>query len=307
MRNKKNIFLVILLLFAGSVVFWIYENNGNTDSREVDLYFFAKGGYALEAKKTEIVAQSDVEFYEKIADALINGPQDQKLTPIMNKSISLNYVNNHDGNLNVDFSREYQDEDLMTTYAVIKTYSGLPEVNQVKVTADGTDIKGHSGEPIGYVRGDEINIVSDNDSATGIRLYFANEEKNALVLEYRTVNITDTQPVEQYIVTELIKGPVIKDNVRLLAQDTEVLSVETTDGTCYVNFKQGFIDKNAASKDEAKLIIYSMVNSLTERDNVKNVQFLIEGKKTEKFGDMNISELFVRNDAMIQKAQITTK
>lgn len=307
MRNKKNIFLIILLLLAGSIVFWIYENNGNTDSREVDLYFFAKGGYALEAKKAEFVAQSDGELYEKIADALIKGPQDQKLTPIMNKSISLNYVNNHDGNLTVDFSREYQDEDLMTTYAVIKTYSGLPEVKQVKVTAGGTEIKGYGGKPIGYVRGDEINIVSDNDSATGIRLYFANEEKNALVLEYRTVNITDTQPVEQYIVTELIKGPGNKDNVRLLAQDTEVLSVETTDGTCYVNFKQGFIDKNAASKDEARLIIYSMVNSLTERDNVKNVQFLIEGKKTEKFGDMNISELFVRNDMMIQKAQITAE
>lgn len=307
MRNKKNIFLIILLLLAGSIVFWIYEKNGNTDSREVDLYFFAKGGYALEAKKAEFIAQSDGELYEKIADALIKGPQDQKLTPIMNKSISLNYVNNHDGNLTVDFSREYQDEDLMTTYAVIKTYSGLPEVKQVKVTAGGTEIKGYGGKPIGYVRGDEINIVSDNDSATGIRLYFANEEKNALVLEYRTVNITDTQPVEQYIVTELIKGPGNKDNVRLLAQDTEVLSVETTDGTCYVNFKQGFIDKNAASKDEARLIIYSMVNSLTERDNVKNVQFLIEGKKTEKFGDMNISELFVRNDMMIQKAQITAE
>lgn len=300
MRYKKSILLIVLFLLAGSIVFWIYENNAGADTREVDLYFFAKGGYALEAKKAEFVAQNDGELYEKIADALIKGPQDQKLTPIMNKNISLNYVNIRDGNLAIDFSQEYQDEDLMTTYAVIKTYSGLPEINQVKVTAGGADIKGHSGDPVGYVRGDEINIVSDNDSATGIRLYFANESKDALVMEYRTVNITDTQPVEQYIITELIKGPAGKGNTRLLAQDTEVLSVETTDGTCYVNFKQGFIDKNAASKDEARLIIYSMVNSLTERDNVKNVQFLIEGKKTEKFGDMNISELFVRNDMMLQ-------
>ncbi len=307
MRNKKNIFLIILLLLAGSIVFWMYGGEEKEDPREVDLYFFAKGGYALETKKAEFVAQNNIEFYEKIADALIRGPQDQKLSPIMDKGVSLNYVYNRDGSLTIDFSEEYREEDLMTTYAIIKTFSGLSEVKQVRVTSEGEDIKGSGGNPVGYVRGDEINIVSDNDSATGIRLYFANSKKDALVMEYRTVNITDTQPVEQYIVTELIKGPKIKDNTRLIAADTEVLSVETTDGTCYVNFKQDFIDKNAAAKDEARLIIYSMVNSLTERDNVKNVQFLVEGKKTEKFGDMNISELFVRNEMMTEKAQFSAE
>ena len=300
MLTKKHIFLIILLLLAGSVVFWIYGGE-EKDTTEVELYFFSRDGYALEAKKAELVSQGDIELYEKIADALIKGPQDQKLSPIMDKGVSLNYVYNNDGNLTIDFSKEYQEEDLMTTYAVIKTFSALPKVKQVRVTAGGAEVKGFGDNPIGYVRGDEINIESDNDSATVIRLYFANSKKDSLVMEYRTVNITDTQPVEQYIITELIKGPKGKDNARLLAQDTEVLSVETTDGTCYVNFKQGFIDKNAASKDEARLIIYSVVNSLTERDNVKNVQFLIEGKKTEKFGDMNISELFVRNDMMMQK------
>ena len=304
MRNKKYIFLIILLLIAGSVVFSVYDKDKDENIREVDLYFFGKSGYALEAKSTEIAAESDMEFYEKVANALIKGPQDKKLSPIMDKGVRLNYVYNNDGNLTIDLSEEYKEADLMASYAVMKTFSGLFGVNQVRVTINGEEIKDYGGNAIGYVRGDEINIVSDNDSATGIRLYFAGEKKESLVMEYRTVNITDTQPVEQYIVTELIKGPKIKGNERLLAQDTEVLSVETTDGTCYVNFKQGFIEKNEASKDLARLIIFSMVNSLTERDNVKNVQFLVEGKKTEKFGDMNISELFVRNDMMLGKKQL---
>lgn len=299
MRNKKNIFLIILFLLAGCIVFLLAGGDGEKNVREVDLYFHDGSGYAIIPQTVEIKDGEPEELYKEIAEALIKGPSDKKYMPIMNKSVSLNYVSNDDGSLTVDFSEEYKEEDLMTTYAVIKTFSGLVEIKQVRVTADGEDIKNSDGEELGFLRGDAINTVSDNDSATGIRLYFANSEKDALVMEYRTVNITDTQPVEQYIVTELIKGPKTKENARLLAADTEVLSVETTDGTCYVNFKQDFIDKNSASKDMARLIIYSMVNSLTERDNVKNVQFLIDGKKTERFGDMDISELFVRNEMML--------
>lgn len=305
MRNKKNIFLIILFLLAGCIVFWIAGGDSEKNVREVDLYFHDSSGYAIIPQSVEIKDEEPEELYKEIAEALIKGPSDKKYMPIMDKSVSLNYVYSDDGNLTVDFSEEYKEEDLMTTYAVIKTFSGLAEIKQVRVTVEGEGIKNSEGEELGFLRGDAINIVSNNDSATGIRLYFANSEKDALVMEYRTVNITDTQPVEQYIVTELIKGPKTKDNARLLASDTEVLSVETTDGTCYVNFKQDFIDKNAASEDMARLIIYSVVNSLTERDNVKNVQFLIDGKKTEKFGDMNISELFVRNEMMMEKVQFS--
>lgn len=297
MRNKKNIFLIFLLIIAGVLVYSMYGKD--RDFQDVDLYFFKKGGYAMEAQKTEISAENKKELYQKVAEALIRGPKGQKLSPVMGRNIKLNYAYINDEGLSLDFSEEYKEEDLMTTYAIIKTFSGLPDVKQVRVTYGGKDVTYHGGKPLGYVRGDEINIVSDNDSATGIRLYFADNEKKNLVTEYRTVNITDTQPVEQYIITEIIKGPKGKDNQRLLAADTEVLSVETTDGTCYVNFRQDFIDKNSASKDEARLIIYSMVNSLTERDNVKNVQFLVEGKKTEKFGDMDISQLFVRNETIV--------
>ena len=79
-----------------------------------------------------------------------------------------------------------------------------------------------------------------------------------------------------------------------MASDTKVLSVETTDRICYVNFKDGFLEKNAASSGKSKLVVDSVVKSLTGLNNVDSVQFLIDGKKTEKFGDTDISGLFVK-------------
>ncbi|MBQ7985842.1 MAG: GerMN domain-containing protein [Clostridia bacterium] len=294
MTNKKHIIIAVLLILLGVAIFALAGGSDNSTQKEVNLYFFDESGYTITPVETEIVAVSDTELYEKVAKALIDGPTEKKYLPIMNKDVKLNYVNFVDGNLTVDFSREYPEDNLMCTYAVIKTFSRFFEVKNIHVTENGKGIKGSDGLELGFVTGDYINTESDEDTATGVRLYFTNAEKIELVMEYRKINIVDTKPVEQYIVSELIKGPKIKGNERLLASDTKVLSVETTDRICYVNFKDGFLEKNAASSGKSKLVVDSVVKSLTGLNNVDSVQFLIDGKKTEKFGDTDISGLFVK-------------
>ncbi len=294
MTNKKHIIIAIVFILLGIAAFALAGGGDDEAKREVSLYFFDEGGYSIAPQEAEISAVSDTELYEKVAKALIDGPSGKKHLPIMEKSVKLNYINFADGNLAVDFSREYPDDNLMSTYAVIKTFSRLSGVKNILVTENGKGIKGSDGVELGFVTGDFINTESDEDTATGVRLYFANTDKNELVMEYRKINIVDTKPVEQYVVSELIKGPKIKGNERLLAPDTKVLSVETTDRICYVNFKDGFLEKNAASSERSKLVVDSIVKSLTGLNNVDSVQFLIDGKKTDKLGDTDISGLLVK-------------
>jgi len=294
MTNKKHLIIAAIFILLGIAAFALAGGGDDEIKREVNLYFFDEGGYSIAPQETEISAVSDTELYEKIAQALILGPTDKNFLPIMDKNVKLNYINFADGNLAVDFSGEYPDENLMCTYAVIKTFSRLSNVKNIQVTENGAGIKGSDGIELGFVTGDYINTESDEDTATGVRLYFTNADKNELVMEYRKINIVDTKPVEQYVVNELIKGPKIKGNERLLASDTKVLSVETTDRICYVNFKEGFLEKNAASSERSKLVVDSIVKSLTGLNSVDSVQFLIDGKKTEKFGDTDISGLFVK-------------
>ncbi len=294
MMNKKYIIIAVVLVLLGVVIFALAGGNDNKVQKEISLYFFDEGGYTIKPVETEITALSDAELHEKIAKALIEGPTDKKYLPIMDKDVKLNYINFVDGNLTVDFSSEYPEDNLMCTYAVIKTFSRLASVKNILVTENSKGIKGSDGIELGFVSGDYINTESDEDTATGVRLYFANSDKSELVMEYRKINIVDTKPVEQYVVSELIKGPKIKGNERLLASDTKVLSVETTDRICYVNFKEGFLEKNATSG--SKLVVDSIVKSLTGLNNVDSVQFLIDGKKTEKIGDTDISGLFVKEE-----------
>ena len=52
------------------------------------------------------------------------------------------------------------------------------------------------------------------------------------------------------------------------------------------------------------MVLYSIVNSLTDpvnAENVKQVQFLVDGKYVEEFGNMSLAEPFVRNPALIKE------
>lgn len=294
-KLKKTLLIAVLLLLVGGAVFAIAGRGTSNDGDKTFLYFPSKDGFVILPEERSIEAKYTEEFCDEALAELLKGPYEKSLGAIADKSVKVNGFNWDGGKVTVDFSEEYKDVGLLSVYAVIKTLCQHPGVEAVCVTCEGEDVSN------GFISGDEINLASDDDCATGIELYFANEKKTKLVSEYRRVNITDKQPVEQYIVTELIKGPTLDKHVRLLSQDTGILSVETTDGTCYVNFKKDFVGKNTAQDKTGRLTVYSIVNSLTERENVNNVQFLIEGKKVENFGEIKFDELFSRNENLIEK------
>ena len=67
MRNKKNIFLIILFLLAGCIVFWIAGGDSEKNVREVDLYFHDSSGYAIIPQSVEIKDEEPEELYKEIA------------------------------------------------------------------------------------------------------------------------------------------------------------------------------------------------------------------------------------------------
>ena len=290
LRTKKIVLLTACFLLAGIAVFTVAGRNKGKGRQDVMLYFLSADKGTVTGYKKEFPAENNELLYKEVAESLIKGPKSKRYTAIMDKNTQLGGITSYDGNLTVDFSADYAQAGLLSFYAVIKTFSQLPEVKAVMVTAAGNDVLGR-----GFITGDEINLESDDDCAVTLHLYFADEEKQSLVGEYRKISILDTQPIEQYIVTELIRGPKIKGHIRLLPKNADMVSAETTDGTCYVNFKKSF-----SSKVSRELMIYSIVNSLTERRNIDCVQFLVDGKKSDTGGTPDISAPLYRNESLIR-------
>ncbi len=296
-KLKRLGFILVLFAVVAGIIF-LFARDDKKSLQNVGIYFYTGDKSTVELVNCEIVNESG-NIYLDVAKRICQGPLNQNNLPVVDKNVKALGATLSGNDLSVDFSREIAKEDIVSIYAIIKTYSRFSEVKRVRILADGMEILKDDAAPLGFISGDEINFESDDDFSARITLYFANEDKTALVPESRKIVITDSQPEEEYILSELIKGPKNVKSKKLLSGDNEILSVETTDGTCYVNTKKSFVGKTKQPDD--MLTIYSIVNSLTELDYVKNVQFLVGGKKAEETDAISQGELFVRNEAIIEK------
>lgn len=307
--KKKTIIVaggIVIVLILAVAAGLALTGRGSQNTLPLNLYFINENSSTIVPEKHKIHYETAYDIPELVLRALQNGPGEKKHQPVIGKDVEIASIAVENGAVTCNFSKNFLSEDknktVLSVYAVVKTLCQVDGVRTVKVLADGHDIIAPDGKPIDYLSDQDINLEDDLESpeAKDVVLYFASKDKKKLVKEQRTIRITDKQPVEQYIVNELIKGPTGKDAGAVLASDTTLISAETTDGTCFLNFKANFVDKNTGDKDKENLAIFSIVNSLTELEGVNNVQFLVDGKKTDSFGSISIRNFVSRNESLIE-------
>lgn len=301
---KKKIIILAIVLLAALAAFFTVKciERKSMDSISLNMYFLNGKESTLVADEQTVRFSAGEDITEKVLDMLVKGGS--KGNGIADKKTTVNSIEALENGLTVDFSKEFLTEDVthntFAAYAVVKTLSQLPGVKAVRVTVNGKSVKTADGTEIGFLSGDDINLEKDSAENKYAALYFADKKTGKLKKEIRKINTTDSQSIEQCILNELIKGPKNSDSEGVISPDTSVISVQTTDGTCFVNFSSSFVSKNSGSKEKEMNAVYSVVNSLTELDSVKNVQFLVEGKKSDSLGNMSINGTFCRNDAIIE-------
>jgi spore germination protein GerM len=134
-----------------------------------------------------------------------------------------------------------------------------------------------------------------------ITIYFGDKEAQFLVPEIRSVPAAQT--VAKSALEELIKGPESKDKISLIPEGTKVLSISIQNGVAEVNLSKEFKEKYPLGSASENILIYSIVNTLTEFPSIKKVHFLVEGKPLEVTGSNYdlANTYFERNESMIKK------
>lgn len=307
---NKKILLVILsaAVIVTAVIAGIFAGKDeDVQTKNLNMYFLNEKGSSIVAENRKINYHDNDELLSAAIESLLKGPSDNKNLAIAGKNTRVLNTVLDESNLTVDFSGEFLQDDstknMLSVYAIVRTLCQIDKITSVMVTVEGKPVKAADGSLIGFLTNSDINLESDTytTDSKNIVLYFADKDGKNLVKEVRTIKITDTRPVESYIISELIKGPVNKDLTATLTSDTELISAETTNGTCHVTFKN-FIDKNLSdpNSDKSALAVYSVVNSLTSLNNVESVRFLFEGKTEEMVGPFNFGEVFTENQKIIK-------
>ncbi len=313
---KKTILAVVItvmfcLIFSGCGPKLTYktDSTGADDvfegMKEATLYFPNEDNSALASEKRKLAIE-DNDKVKVTVEALIKGPTTKGLKKSIPDGTKLLSARVEDGTAVVDFSKEYTSEksipELIERVSLVNTLTEIDGIEKVKILVEGKDLADSNGEPIGELM--KVDLDEDGKiivaKSKSVILYFGDSDAEEVVAEKRDILVDMDSSVEKAILEELRKGPKNGDLSPSVPVNTKVLSASTKDGICTVNLSKDFASNSLGSAGET-ITIYSIVNSLTELENVKQVQFLIEGNKIESLGHMDFSEPFERNESIIAK------
>ena len=156
--------------------------------------------------------------------------------------------------------------------------------------------------PISEIQPQE-EISDEQMRQTIVTLYYQSKETKELVAEGRIVDVK-TLYADPYatLVNLLIENPKNESLKSSIPTDTKILKVELKGDIVYIDFSKEFIENHQGGLDEENATIYSIVNTLTELNEVSGVKILINGKENQNFKDNIISfkDPFTRNESLIK-------
>ena len=142
-------------------------------------------------------------------------------------------------------------------------------------------------------------ITDEQERQTMISLYFISKENNTLVPEARRVDAKKLlENPYKTLVEFLIEGPKNEKLQSIIPEGTKVNKAELKNDIVELDLSKEFIENQNGDVDKAALAIYSIVNTLTELNEVNSVKFLIDGEENKKFEncDLSLSDTFIRTD-----------
>lgn len=132
-------------------------------------------------------------------------------------------------------------------------------------------------------------------------LYFSDEQAEYLVPEKREVKLQKNESTAEAIVKALISGPENKKLGITIPAGTKLRSITIKDNIAYVDFSEEIKTKHWGGSTGESMTIFSIVNSLTELKEIKQVQILIAGKEQDSLaGHLDISQPISRDPGLIK-------
>ncbi len=214
-----------------------------------------------------------------------------------------------DGELVLYFVGDYDSLDIYTEIivraAIVKTLVQIDGVKAVSFYINNAPLKDRNDNTVGAMTGDTFidNFGQETESllSTELTLYFASADGMSLVAENRQVYYSRNVSIEKLTMEQLLKGPDTEGLLSAIPLGTKINSISISEnGVCIVNFDATLETSVTGVTENAT--VYSIVNTLTNLDNVKQVQILVNGDTPHISNvDTDLSKAISKNDDIINK------
>ncbi len=284
-KSKMNIrvdsiILILAMLFSMSCTFTACSVNDGEKEAKTEELTEAAGSVQLYHVENWGVAEDSGRLQLKQPDSIPDCVEDIMAQLVLPDGITFSgYSVDKNSNIELNFIiKDVSEEVLLLSKAVIvKTFSGL------KTVGDTSIVFRNENEDIleSVIYGDNAFFYYDdaNDSVINkgeIVLYLPDSSGRELRSVVETVTISEDESACDVVMKQL-------ENYDVLPEGTEVMGIYVMNGTATLNLSPQFLSGDIKADD--RVVIYSIVNSLTSLPNVKNVLFNVNGKLIEKYHD----------------------
>lgn len=282
---KKRLFVTLFLLVIALLL--VACGNQEKDDQYVAFYLNADATKIvpqdIELKATDTVGQ-----IQELLDALQQKPENAGLRQTIPANVKVLSVTEVSYQITVDFSKEYYElnptEEILTRAAIVKTLLQMEDYPYVMFTVESKPLETASGTTVGAMSedsflenpGEQIN----SSQKTTLTLYFSSKDGTKLIPEKREVHYSSNISLEKLVMEQLMEGPKTKGILSTIPTGTKLITITVVDGVCYVNLDETFLNQNQEISEQ--VVLYSIVDSLTELSSVSKVQISINGDTSGK-------------------------
>ncbi len=168
------------------------------------------------------------------------------------------------------------------------TLTQLSGIEAVQIEIEGDAVT--TQESFRYTASDFVSYDYAAEAVeVSLRLYYSDRSMRYLLSTSRQVESGQSDHLPDYVVSCLIAGPSDDAMQSVMPDGTQLLSSTVSDGVCTLNFNQAFYDNRPESEAEERVLIYSIVNSVTQLSGIQAVRFEIEGETVELYRYLDLS------------------
>ena len=299
---------ILCFILSLAMIFSITGCNRESQKKgEYQIYYLNMDMSKLVAEEYDSSKEGD-DLIQELLACLQSPAGSSKLRQTIPSNIKINSFRKNGAYLYVDFSEEYKslkpEEEILVRAAIVKTLAQIQGCWLVTFTVNAEPLLTKDGNLVGTMSADSFvenpGKQINSSVVSTLNLYFASKDGTKLVKETRTVHYSTNVSMEKLIMEQLIEGTKKSGNMSTLPSGTKIISISVADGVCYINLSDSFKNQNAEVNEE--IVLYSIVNSLTELQGVSKVQIAVNGSTEGKVRfTYELSKMYERDFKLLKE------
>lgn len=278
---KRWITILLFLLFLAGCA--PVENAEDVPS--VDVYYLAPSeGYdsgSAVGRVTYTAAHREDLLHEALVRLAEEPEEKTKMHSAFPQELHINTYSLEGREITVDLTASYLNlppvRKTLVRCCLVMTLCSLEEVDRVTISVEGKTVEPELTQDILL-----WESASESDYQAELELWFPAADGSCLLSERRQLTIAQDKPLAEYAAEELIRGPQRSDAAAAVPEGTSLLSLHISGGICTVDLSEAFYRGRPSSPREERLMIYSLVNTMTSLPGVDMVQITVEGRRLEE-------------------------